>query len=149
MFGFLKKSKLVESTAVVFDLKPLYESLSSSQKKHFEELASFLHTDIHQIATVSGFSELLRCAVGKKKLSGPEFISPLATQAYIFDKELTVDQFQSFYPISKFDSVQALKDLISEFPPQDATQYASQNELLSAISGEAAVRLLRGDFATK
>jgi hypothetical protein len=138
MFGFFKKSKQVDSTMTVYDLKPLYNSLSSSQKSHFEALSDMLHMDIHQMAIVSGFNTLLRCAVGQKKGGGPEFITPTATQMYLADSGFASYQLNSFYPISKFDSIAACKNLVNERLPQ--------NSILSVISGEAAVRLLRGDF---
>lgn len=141
MFGFFKKSKLIESSVNTYDLRPLYESLSSSQKSHFDALADMLHTDIHQFAVTSGFSNLLRCAVGQKKSGRPEFITPSATQMYLADNDFTAFQLRSFYPFAEFDSVAAYKGLVDERDPQ--------NSVLSVISGEAAVRLLRGDFFVK
>ena len=138
MFGFFKKSKLVESTMVVYDLKPLYNSLSSSQKSHFDELADMLHTDIHQTATLSGYGSLMRCSIGQKKSGGPEIITPTATQMYLADRDFASYQLYSFYPFSQFDSVHACKNIVDEGSPQ--------NLILSVIAGEAAVRMLRGDF---
>lgn len=141
MFGFFKKSILVESTTHVFNLKPLYNSLSSSQKTHFDMLADMLYSDIHQFASTSGFSGFERCSVGQKKDGGPEFIFPTPTQMYMFDNDFARFQLHSFYPFSKFDSVVALRNILDET--------LCEHSVLSVISGEAAVRLLRGDFFTK
>jgi len=138
MFGFFKKNKLVDSTEVIFNLKPLYNTLTSSQKSHFNAFADLMHADIHQRATTVGFKHLLLCAVGQRKNHEPQLITSELTQMYNFDPEFAAYDLLSFYPISKFDSVAACKNRVDEKSPQ--------NSILSAISGEAAIRVLRGDL---
>ncbi len=139
MFGFFKKSKLTEDNSVlVFDLKPMYDSLTFTQKSSFNTLADGLHFEIHRVATLSGFEVLLHCAIGKPKNGSAELITSSVMQFLSSDPDMVEQRYDVFFPICEFESVKALRGLVDNRYPQ--------NNILSAISGEAAVRVLRGDF---
>jgi hypothetical protein len=139
MFGFFKKSKKdLSNSDVAFDLKPLYESLTSSQKVHFNNLANNLHFEIHKFATIKGLNSLCKSFLVKKKFEDPEILSPNLYSFYEHDEELKRHTFEIFYPFNEFSSVKALRHLVDERYPE--------NDILSMISGEAAIRVIKGEF---
>jgi hypothetical protein len=140
MFGLFKKSRPESSSFVAFDLKPLFNTLATNERAKFESLSNHLHLEIHRISTVMGFPNLRQSAIGKKKFQNPEIFSPNVAMMYLADPRFARSSLESFYPVEKFDSVRALEFMVNgrEAP----------NEVLSIISGEAAVRVLRKDFYT-
>lgn len=87
-----------------------------------------------------GFPNLRHSAIGKKKFQNPEIFSPNVTMMYLTDPQFARSSLESLYPVEKFDSVRALEFMVNG--------RVAPNEVLSIISGEAAVRMLRKDFYT-
>lgn len=138
MFGFFEKQKTKESSSILaFDLAPLVNSLSSADRVHFRSIADAIHTEIHPHATLSGWSHLMQCWVVKKKGHGytPEIATPAVASFLASDIDFTKSVYEIAFPISTLNSVAALEHLVNRHEPQ--------NDILSMISGECAVKILK------
>lgn len=140
MFRFFNRGRPKEpdGSIIAFDLQPLYDSLTARQKSEFESQANALHLEIHQMATVYDFAHLMKCCLRKSKNGSLGVASPNETAMFLHDSAFARRTLEIYFPISQFESVKALRQFIPNNSPP--------NDVLSIISGEAAIRALRQEF---
>lgn len=140
MFGFLRKN-VKPSSFIAFDLLPLFNSLTPPQKVKFEPLANSFHFEVHREACVMGYTSLLECWVAVKQYSPtePVLLGPNVVAMLGGDASFAKEKYQVLFPVSELESVKALSRFVSNDinPP---------NQILSQISGECAINILKGKF---
>ena len=140
MFRFLQRGrpKAPDGSVVAFDLRPLYDSLTARQQSEFKMLADTLHFDIHQKAVVFDFAYLMQCCLRKRRGDEVGIASPNEAAMFMHDPDFARRTLEVYFPFEQFESVKKLR----QFVPNQSLP----NDVISIISGEAAIRALRRDF---
>jgi hypothetical protein len=141
MFGFRKKPQDNSNSFIAFDLRPLFNSLTASQKIQFEPLANSFHFEVHHQACVMGYRSLLRCwvAIKKELAPAPALLEPSAMAILERHYLSTKSNYEVLFPVSELESVKALSRFVT-------VDIDPSNHILSQISGECAVNILKKKF---
>jgi hypothetical protein len=151
MFGlFRNKQNKNLNIWGVFDLEPLYLTLNTGQRIHFEQLANRIHMDVHRTAYLRGYEFFLECwiAVERASISEPTILTPniiMVIKSFSNDREahggynFAEMKYSVLFPVLGLQSVAALSR-------SGILNINQSNDILSVISGECAIEIIKKKF---